>query len=179
VEQGRRAGLVSTLGIGVGTLFHVVAACLGASALLLPSALAFRTLQYAGAAYLVYLGVRTLVKREAATGSPEVQHRALARIFREGMLVNILNPKTALFFFAFLPQFVSPAAGRVPLQIFLLGSLFVVLALITDGAFALLAGTAGNWLRRNRSFLRLQRYAAGGTYVALGLAAALSGAGKD
>ena len=179
VEHGRQAGLISTLGIGVGTLFHVVAACLGASALLLSSALAFRTLQYAGAAYLIYLGLRTLMKREPATGSRQVKDRSLSRIFRQGMVVNILNPKTALFFFAFLPQFVNPAAGNVPLQIFLLGSLFVLLAVITDGAYALLAGTAGSWLQRNQRFLRAQRYLAGGMYVALGVAAAVSGTGRE
>ncbi len=179
VEQGRRAGLISTLGIGVGTLFHVVAACMGVSALLLSSALAFRTLQYAGAAYLIYLGLRTLVKRESETGSRQVKDPSLSRIFRQGMLVNILNPKTALFFFAFLPQFVDPAAGSVPLQIFLLGSLFVLLAMITDGAYALLAGTAGNWLRRHQRFQRAQRYVSGGMYVALGVAAAASGTGRE
>lgn len=178
VEQGRQAGLISTLGIGVGTLFHVVAACLGVSALLLSSGLAFRTLQYAGAAYLIYLGLRTLTKRESVTGSRQVKDRSLSRIFRQGMLVNILNPKTALFFFAFLPQFVDPAASSVPLQIFLLGSLFVLLAVITDGAYALLAGTAGDWLRCNQRFLRAQRYLSGGMYVALGVAAAVSGNGR-
>lgn len=179
VEQGRQAGLISTLGIGVGTLFHVVAACLGVSALLLSSALAFRMLQYAGAAYLIYLGLRTLMKRESVTGSPQVKDRSWLRIFRQGMLVNILNPKTALFFFAFLPQFVDPAASSVPLQIFLLGSLFVLLAVITDGAYALLAGTAGDWLRCNQRFLRAQRYLSGGMYVALGVAAAVSGNGRE
>jgi len=179
VEQGRQAGLISTLGIGVGTLFHVVAACLGVSAFLLSSALAFRMLQYAGAAYLIYLGLRTLMKRESVTGSPQVKDRSWSRIFRQGMLVNILNPKTALFFFAFLPQFVDPAASSVPLQIFLLGSLFVLLAVITDGAYALLAGTAGDWLRCNQRFLRAQRYLAGGMYVALGVAAAISGSGRE
>lgn len=179
VEQGRQAGLISTLGIGVGTLFHVVAACLGVSALLLSSALAFRMLQYAGAAYLIYLGLRTLMKRESVTGSHQVKDRSWSRIFRQGMLVNILNPKTALFFFAFLPQFVDPAASSVPLQIFLLGSLFVLLAVITDGAYALLAGTAGDWLRCNQRFLRAQRYLSGGMYVALGVAAAVSGNGRE
>ena len=89
------------------------------------------------------------------------------------------NRLGVLIFFAFLPQFVDPAAGNVQLQIFLLGSFFVLLAVITDGAYALLAGTAGNWLRRNQRFLRAQRYLAGGMYVALGLAAAVSGTGRE
>jgi threonine/homoserine/homoserine lactone efflux protein len=179
VEQGRTAGLVSTLGIGVGTLFHVVAACLGVSAVLLSSAVAFRTLQYAGAAYLVYLGVRTLWGRASGEGGQAGGKPSLKRIFRQGILVNVLNPKTALFFFAFLPQFVDPAAGRAWVQIVALGMLFVALAVVTDGAYALLAGTAGDWLQRNRRFARTQRYVAGGTYVALGVAAAVAGTTKQ
>jgi len=178
IDQGRRAGLVSVLGIGVGTLFHVAAATLGLSALLLSSALAFDVVKYLGAAYLVYLGIRALRARPQP-GQPQiVQRHSLPRIFSQGVLVNVLNPKTALFFFAFLPQFVSPERGAVTSQILLLGCLFIALGMLSDGTYALLAGTFGHWLKGNARFLHAQRYLAGGVYITLGVTAALSGTGK-
>src|SRR5712671_1408526 len=124
VEQGRRAGLVSVLGICTGTLAHVAAAALGISALLVASTNAFNVLRYLGAAYLIVLGIRTLSKRETAAGAVEVPPASLRRIFAQGVIVNLLNPHTALFFFAFLPQFVDPSKGAVPVQIVTLGLLF-------------------------------------------------------
>ncbi|MFC1465217.1 MAG: LysE family translocator [Candidatus Brachytrichaceae bacterium NZ_4S206] len=175
VSQGRLAGVVSAAGVQVGASVHIVAAALGLSAVLLSSALAFNVVKYLGAAYLIYLGVRQWLARESATGEMAVPLESLRRIFAQGVVVNVLNPKTALFFFAFLPQFVDPASGNVAAQVLLLGLLFVTLAVINDGAYALLAGSLGNWLRSNRRFWVGQRLFAGAVYVGLGVTTALSG----
>jgi threonine/homoserine/homoserine lactone efflux protein len=171
VDQGRGAGLVSALGIGTGGLVHVIAATIGLSSLLASSATAFTAVKYAGAAYLVALGVRRLLTREHVPDEisrPPVGRR---RIFRDGVVVNVLNPKTALFFLAFLPQFVDPNAAAAPLQIFLLGLIFVAIALSTDSVWALAAGTLGGWLRRSRWYLGVKRWVTGTVFVALGLSA--------
>src|SRR5256886_1859072 len=117
IQQGRGAGIVSSLGVQVGSLLHIAAAALGLSALLLSSALAFNAVKYAGAAYLIYLGVKTLLTKEKSGPAQAVQQARLGRVFFQGVVVNLLNPKTALFFFAFLPQFIDPARGRVAVQI--------------------------------------------------------------
>ena len=176
VNQGRVAGIVSVLGLEVGTLFHVGAAALGISALLLSSAVAFSVVKYLGAAYLIYLGVRKLLAREEEP-EDEVRGRAasLKRVFWEGVVVNVLNPKTALFFFAFLPQFVSPSRSNVTAQMLFLGCLFVVLATLSDGVYALLAGSVGHWLKGNKRFAKGERYFAGSVYIGLGLTTAFSG----
>ena len=131
-NQGRVAGLVSVLAIETANFLQAVAATLGLSAILLSSALAFDIVKYLGAAYLVYLGVRKLLVSEEGTENGEIRAESLSRIFWQGFVINLLNPKTALFFFAFLPQFVDPAKGNVTTQTLLLGTLFVVLALMTD-----------------------------------------------
>ena len=175
VEQGRRAGLMSVVGICTGTLAHVAAAALGISAVLVTSARAFDVLRYLGAVYLIVLGIRTLAARETGPGTASVARASLRRIFAQGVIVNLLNPHTALFFFAFLPQFVDPARGAVPLQIVTLGLLFILMAATTDAVWALGAGTAGNWIRGNRRFARAQRYVTGGALIGLGAAAAVTG----
>jgi threonine/homoserine/homoserine lactone efflux protein len=176
LEHGRQAGFVSMLGVQAGALVHVAAAALGLSALLVRSAVAFDAVRYAGAAYLVFLGVRTLLGR-GRPGVPgeERPPRRLGRLFRQGVVVNVLNPKTALFFFAFLPQFVDVSKGSVGLQIALLGVLFILIAVVSDGLYALAAGTASGWLRDNAGFLRVQRWVSGSLLVGLGVTAALSG----
>ena len=181
INQGRRAALVSALGVQVGGLFHVVAATVGLSALLLSSAVAFTLVKYAGAAYLVYLGVRTLLARRTIQAVVDAPPAAvsLGRVFAQGVVVNLLNPKTVLFFLAFLPQFVDPERGAVAGQTLLLGALFLTIATCSDGLYALLAGSAGGWLKRNAGFLRAERYVAGGIYLALGLTTALVGADPD
>lgn len=176
LDQGRLAGFVSVLSIETGNFVHVLAATLGLSAILMSSALAFSVVKYLGAAYLIYLGLRRLFSREAAQQPATFQHQGLARIFRQGVLVAILNPKTALFFFAFLPQFVDASNGPVTLQLLSLGCMFVLMAIVTDGLYALLAGTAGQWLKGTRSFLRLERYVVGSVYIGLGVTAALADA---
>jgi threonine/homoserine/homoserine lactone efflux protein len=175
VDQGRRAGVVSALGIAVGGLVHVAAATVGISSLVVSSARAFELVKYAGAAYLIVLGIRRLLTREEV---PEGDRDSapLRTVFNQGVVVNVLNPKTALFFLAFLPQFVDPEAGSVALQTALLGAVFVVLALVSDSAYGLLAGTLGATLRRSAGFLRVQRWVSGSVFVGLGLATAVSGA---
>jgi len=176
IHQGRREGIVSVLGLHVGTLCHVSAAALGLSAILVASAPAFGVVKVLGAGYLIFLGVRTLTSREEIDGIGTIRQASLRRVFSQGVVVNILNPKLGLFFFAFLPQFVDPSPGTAGMQMLLLGLLFVGLGLITDSAYALLAGTVGGWLRHRRTFSRLPRCVAGTTCIGLGvmLAAASS-----
>ena len=179
IEHGRRAGLASVLGIHVGTLVHIAAATLGLSALVLSSAVAFTAVKIAGAVYLIGLGLWTLFSNRA---EPEVAlggERNLRRAFAQGIVVNVLNPKTALFFLAFLPQFVDPNAAHPAVQIAFLGVLFALLGLITDSIWAIAAGTAGGMLRRSRRFVRTQRYVSGTVYVGLGVATALAGGAED
>jgi len=177
IDQGSRAGLISTLGISVGALFHIGAAALGVSAILAASATAFSMMKYLGAAYLIYLGMRRLMaKDEIQPGVTKL--RSLKQVFLQGIWVNVLNPKTALFFFAFLPQFVDASRGQVAGQIVLLGAMFVALGMLSDGLYALLAGRLGHLLKGSLAFLRVQRYLTGGIYIALGLTTALSGSGK-
>lgn len=186
VEGGRSAGLVSMLGVQTGALVHIAFAAVGLSAILASSAVAFSAVKWAGAAYLVFLGLRLLFSRddgeEGTNGPVGGGERRLSRAFAQGIVVNVLNPKTALFFLAFLPQFVDPSSGAAWTQIMMLGLLFVSLAVCTDGLYALLSGTAAGWLRRRNEsagFRRGSRLFSGGVYVALGLATAFSGTGKD
>ena len=174
IGHGRPAGLISAMGIAVGTLVHVAAATLGLSALLASSALAFQFVKYIGAAYLIFLGIRVLRGLDSHLGQSSAVNASLRRIFGQGVLVNLLNPKTALFFLAFLPQFVDPARGHVTLQIFQLGVLFAFLGWISDSVWALLAGTIGGHLRESPRLRRVQRSVSGGALIALGLASALS-----
>lgn len=170
VHQGRQAGLVSVLGIQVGAIFHIAAAALGLSVILVSSAVAFSVLKLLGAAYLIYLGIRTL-RQPVSThkiGAPPRQ--SLRRIFSQGIVVNLLNPKTALFFFAFLPQFVDVDRGSAPLQIVVLGLIFITLAIVSDSLYALLAGALGQRLQPNSAFLQRQRYMVGSVYIGLGMA---------
>jgi threonine/homoserine/homoserine lactone efflux protein len=174
VEQGRAAGLVSVLGIHLGTIVHITAAAVGLSALIVSSALAFAIVKYLGAAYLIWIGIRTFMARDPDLQAPVVPAEPLRRVFRDGFVVNLFNPKTAIFFLAFLPQFVDPARGALHWQILILGLTFMGLGIISDGIFALIAGAAGDFLRGNRRFLRLQRWFAGTSFIGLGVTAALS-----
>lgn len=174
IDQGRRAGLVSVLGVHVGTLAHIFAAAAGLSALLAASATAFGVVKYLGAAYLIYIGVRRLQdRRTIATGTPAPPKR-LRRAFVDGVIVNVLNPKTALFFLAFLPQFVTVSHGHVGAQIVCLGVVFVLLGAVTDSLYALSAGSAAQWLRARPGFLASERWISGSLYIGLGVVAAMS-----
>ena len=178
IHQGRRAGLASVVGIHVGTLVHIAAATLGLSALVVSSAVAFTAVKIAGAVYLVGLGLWTLFSRRAETEVALGGERTLRRAFAQGIVVNVLNPKTAIFFLAFLPQFVAADTAHPAVQIAFLGVLFALLGLVTDSLWALAAGAAGGVLRRSRRFVKTQRYVTGSVYVGLGAATALAG-GKD
>ncbi|MDP9137420.1 MAG: LysE family translocator [Pseudomonadota bacterium] len=174
VAQGRAAGLVSVLGIHLGTIVHITAAAVGLSALIVSSALAFTIVKYLGAAYLVWIGIRTLMAKDPDPAAPVAPVEPLHRAFRDGFVVNLFNPKTAIFFLAFLPQFVDPVRGALHWQILVLGLTFMGLGILSDGMFALVAGAAGDFLRRNRRFLRFQRWFAGASFIGLGVTAALA-----
>jgi len=175
IGLGRSAGLVSALGIGVGTLVHVAAAAVGLSALLMSSAAAFSVVKYLGAGYLIYLGVQKLRGTESLNLSEDAPRAKLSRVFGQGVIVNVLNPKTALFFFAFIPQFLDPARGTVVLQILFLGTLFAVMGVISDSLWALFAGTVASRLSRSTHWMRTQRYVSGGMLISLGVATAFAG----
>ena len=175
VSQGTKAGLVSVLGVQFGAIFHVLAAVLGISALLVASATAYAVLKYAGAAYLVYLGIRTLLRRDSSSQEAACEPMSLRKIFTQGAIVQILNPKSAMFFFAFLPQFVDPSAGSVTNQLLILGAIILTLGIISDGAYALVAGRLGAWLKRRPGFWKFQKYFSGSVYIGLGAITALGG----
>jgi threonine/homoserine/homoserine lactone efflux protein len=168
-EHGRLAGIVSVAGVHLGTLVHIAAAAVGLSALIVSSAVAFSLVKYAGAAYLIYLGIRRLLARDSGELLP-THDQPLSRLLTQGAVVNVLNPKTALFFLAFLPQFVDPER-TVWSQVVILGLTFVALGVLSDGVYALAAGTLGGWLRARS---RALRYASGSVFVGLGVSAALA-----
>jgi threonine/homoserine/homoserine lactone efflux protein len=170
VEGGRRAGLLSVAGVHAGSLVHIAAACVGLSALIVSSAIAFSTVKYAGAAYLVYVGIRRWLEKDDPVELPARTPRSGLRVFTQGVVVNVLNPKTALFFLAFLPQFVD-RDRTVWTQIAVLGLVWVVLGFLSDGAYAVAGGTIGGFIRRRRKTVRI---ASGGIFVGLGAVAATS-----
>jgi threonine/homoserine/homoserine lactone efflux protein len=169
-EQGRRAGLASVAGIHIGTFVHIVAAAVGLSALILASAVAFSAVKFAGAAYLVFLGVRKLLER-GALDEAEPRPAPLRRVFARGVVVNVLNPKTALFFLAFLPQFVDTDRGAVWSQAVTLGLVFVALGLVSDSTYALVGDAVGSLLRRR---VTAMRRISGTIYIGLGAVAAFA-----
>jgi threonine/homoserine/homoserine lactone efflux protein len=169
-EQGRRVGLASVAGVHLGTLVHVAAAAAGLSAIVVASALAFSVVKFVGAAYLIYLGIRRLLARDEGV-TVERGRDSLRRAFARGAVVNVLNPKTAIFFLAFLPQFVDAGRGAVWSQALLLGLVFVALGFLSDSLYALAAGGAAGLLRRRRAVMR---YGAGLVYIGLGATAAIA-----
>jgi len=180
VQQGRAAGLMSTLGLSCGGLVHVGAAVLGLSAVLASSTIAFATVKLAGAGYLIFLGFKALRSRTSSTWSEATAPvLPLRRQFLDGLVVNLLNPKPAIFFLAFLPQFVDPGAGPVRPQLIALGLTFVALALMTDGIYALAAASGRSWLLRHERLLRFEPYLSATAYFGLGISAALTGRRPD
>ncbi len=176
LQQGRTAGLISVLGLCCGGLIHVLAAVFGLSALLASSAAAFTIVKFSGAAYLLFLGFKTLLSSGDSTGKLEVPSRSFLRLFIDGFIVNVLNPKTAIFFLAFLPQFVSPAEqDTVRTQLAILGFIFIFLALITDGLYAMMAGSFRALLARQPRVVRYQRYFSAAVYFGLSISTTLSG----
>jgi threonine/homoserine/homoserine lactone efflux protein len=170
VEGGRRHGLISVVGIHLGSAVHVVAATVGLSALIVSSAIAFSTVKYAGAVYLILVGIRKWLERDEPAEPAARPPRSTRRVFTQGVVVNVLNPKTALFFLAFLPQFVD-RDRTVWTQVAVLGLVWIVLGLASDGVYALAGGTIGRFIRRRRKAVR---YVSGGIFVGLGAFAASS-----
>ena len=168
VGQGRKAGIVSSLGVFVGCWVHILAAAFGIAALLRSSPMAFNLVRYAGAAYLIYLGIKMLAQKTDLS-SRQLKAESLGAIFRQGAITNMLNPKVAIFFLAFLPQFVDARRGSVVLQILLLGLIFNIGGTLVNLAVAYAGGTLGELLRRNQSIARLQRRFTGLILVGLGL----------
>jgi threonine/homoserine/homoserine lactone efflux protein len=175
IGQGRNAGFVSAFGIGIGTLIHTLAAAVGLSALLVSSATAFSVVKYLGAGYLIFLGIQKLRSNDPFDASPNAGRTKLSRVFTQGIVVNVLNPKTALFFFAFLPQFIDPARGHVATQILSLGMLFACMGTTSDCVWAFFSSSVASWLRGNPRWMRTERYLSGGILISLGVATAFAG----
>jgi len=177
VAQGRAAGLASVLAAAVGDFVHALGATLGLAAILASSPVAFQVVRYAGAGYLAYLGVRTLLARAAHAGQPSLEAQPLKRVFGQGVLVAVLNPKTALFFLAFLPQLLRPQRGPIALQSLVLGLLFVVMGMVMNTLWVLGASAVTRLLAGSGRMSGVGRYLSAGVYLALGLAAVFGGEG--
>lgn len=172
-SSGTRVGIATGAGIAVGDLVHTAMTVIGISAIIAASALLFNLIKYLGAAYLIYLGIRAILERAPIDFGAGAMPITMARAFRQAVLAEVLNPKTALFFLAFLPQFVSPENGSVVVQLSLLGAIFVLLGLLSTIVFAVGAGGLGSFLRRNPAVLRWQGKAVGTVYCALGIRLAI------
>jgi threonine/homoserine/homoserine lactone efflux protein len=173
IDHGRSAGLASVAGITTGTVVHVTLAAVGLSSLVLASRVAFDAVRYAGAAYLVFLGIRRLLTRTSDDGVQESPLRTRRDLYTQGVVVNLTNPKTIVFIFAFIPQFVDVGAGHVWLQIVLLGFTFAVLGFLSDSCYAFVAGTIADRLRGTPLVARVERWFGGSVLIGLGVAAAL------
>jgi threonine/homoserine/homoserine lactone efflux protein len=173
IDQGRTAGLASVLGITTGTIVHITAATVGLSSLVLASKVAFDAVRYVGAAYLVLLGIRRLLTRAEEEAAGVRPPRTLRRLYTQGIVVNLLNPKAIVFIFAFIPQFVDVGAGLAWLEILLLGLTFAGLGLMSDSLYAVVAGTVADRLRGTPLVARLERWFGGTVLIGLGVASAL------
>jgi threonine/homoserine/homoserine lactone efflux protein len=167
--QGQKAGVISALGIGVGCLAHTFAAAFGLSALLTSSAVAYDLVKYAGAIYLVYLGARALLGKSRLQEHSELIPASMSNIFNQGVVTNVLNPKVALFFLAYLPQFTKAGRGSIAWQIIFLGLLFNVSGTLVNVVVALLGGRIGEAFKKRPAFARKQRWITGAVFIALGL----------
>lgn len=173
-SQGRRAGLVSVLGVHTGTVFHVLAAAVGLSALVMASTVMFTAVKLLGGVYLITLGVRTLLRSSAIGLEPAISVRPLRRLYLDGLIVNLFNPKVALFFLAFLPQFIDRSNGPVWSQTLVLGLLYMALGLLSDGTYALVGARAGRWLNARPKRQRMTRRTEGALLIGLGITALLA-----
>lgn len=180
IDQGKKAGLVSVLGVSLGGSVHVLAGAIGVSAILMTSATAFHIVKYLGAAYLIYLGCKTLFSKSNSTASeiPKAPRKKLRKIFYESALVEIMNPKTALFFLAFFPQFIAPTAGSVTVQFLLLGTIFIILAFISDGLYAILAASMRKRIVGSTASSKVMNRITGYFYIALGIFSAFASPSK-
>ncbi len=173
IAQGPRAGFAAALGFASGCVFHTVLAAVGIAALIRSSEIAFDAVRYAGAAYLVWIGVQALRHRSSFSIEAASDKRALATIYRQSVIGNMLNPKVTLFFLAFLPQFVNTQAGHVGWQMALLGVIFMIQTVLIFGAVALFSGWLGAWIRRKPAIGERLNVFAGITFIALGIRVAL------
>lgn len=174
-SQGIKAGIVSSLGVMAGCLVHLFAAVVGLSAIIANSAITFSIIKYLGAAYLIYLGIKSIISKQNLFKVDEnAEKKSLLKIFKQGAITNVLNPKVALFFLAFLPQFVHPEKGNTALQILLLGGWFNISGTIVNIAMAILFGKLGNWLANKQWFVKWQNKITGFLLIVLGLKVALS-----
>lgn len=175
MSEGRLTGVVIASGVGLGNLVHVFAVALGLSAAFASSPTAFAVAKYAGAAYLVFLGIKRILMKPKANPpqTSEVESRKTA--FGQGFIVAIFNPKTVLFFLAFLPQFTDPGGHPVWIQLLTLGLIFAAMGFVGDASYGLLSGTIGHWLKMHPGFARVERFVGGTVYCALGIAAATVG----
>jgi threonine/homoserine/homoserine lactone efflux protein len=173
IDHGRSAGISSVFGITTGTIVHVTLAAVGLSSLVLASRVAFDTVRYVGAAYLIYLGARRLLTKKTDDGveaDAPITRRAL---YTQGVIVNLLNPKTIVFIFAFIPQFVDLNDGHVGFQIVVLGLTFAALGFLSDSCYALVAGSVADRLRGTPVIARVERWFGGTVLIGLGVASAL------
>lgn len=172
-SSGMRVGIATGVGIAAGDVVHTVMAIVGISAIIAASAMLFSIIKYIGAAYLVYLGIRAILEKAPAGFIRRGPAITASRAFHQAILAEVLNPKTALFFLAFLPQFVRPESGSVALQLSVLGIVYVLLGLASTVVYAVGAGRLGDFLRRNPTVLKWQGKVVGGIFCALGLRLAL------
>lgn len=175
LAQGRRAGLVSALGLSAGVFFHVAAATIGISAILLTSATAFNLVKILGAGYLIYLGLKTIFAGRPAAGMTAPPPATLHRLFVDGVIVSLFNPKIAVFFLAFLPQFVGADQPAAPQQVLFLGTIYAGLAFLTDGTYALLASGLRRWFDSRVLQSPLVKYLSGSVFIGLGINTTLAG----
>jgi threonine/homoserine/homoserine lactone efflux protein len=173
ISQGRRAGLAAALGFASGCIFHTLLAAVGVAALIRSSELAFDLVRYAGAAYLVWIGIQALRHRSAFSIEGASDAKALMTIYKQSVIGNMLNPKVTLFFLAFLPQFVNAEAGNVGLQMGILGAVFMLVTIVVFGAVAIFAAMIGDWVRRKPAIGERLNVFAGITFIALGIRVAL------
>lgn len=179
LSQGAIAGLISALGVHTGVLIHTIIASLGLSALITSSTMAFACIKYAGAAYLCYLGIRTLITRgDLNKGGPNIEQciskAALKKIFYQGVITDVLNPKVILFFLAFFPQFIDPASPSAQIDIMMLGLMFVAVAFPIDAVVGLVAGNIGKHLQHRRQRLQWGKWMTGSAFILLGIGTALT-----
>ena len=174
-SQGIKAGIISSLGIMAGCMVHILAAVIGLSAIIAQSALAFNIIKYLGAAYLVYLGIRSIISRKRTFEvKNKMQPQSYTRIFWQGVITNVLNPKVALFFLAFLPQFINVEIAHTALQILFLGTWFNIGGTLVNILVAILFGKIGKWLSQSPRFIQWQERITGAMLIALGIKVALS-----
>ncbi len=172
IEMGRSGGIASVAGITTGTFVHVGLATAGLSSLILASRAAFDAVKYVGAAYLIFLGVRRVLTKVEDRVEEDGPPRTRRRAYTQGIVVNLTNPKTIVFIFAFIPQFVDPNARHVWLQVLVLGASFACLGFLSDSAYALTAGAVADRLRGSRRIARFERWFGGSMLIGLGIAAA-------